>query len=288
MSDLASMPSAPRLGLLAGWGRFPVAVAEAAQRRGFEVFCLGIRDHADSEALRPICRDYREIGLARLGATIRYFRGRGITQATMAGKIHKVRLFQRFAWLKHIPDWKCLKTFYPHFIRGTRDRRDDTLLTAIVEAYAADGITLSPATDFAPELLVKLGHLAGPDLSESQQADIQFGWRIAKDLGRLDIGQTVAVKGQTVLAVEAIEGTDACIRRAGELCTSGGFTVVKVSKPQQDMRFDVPTVGMHTLDSLAAAGAKVLAIEAGKTILVDQQECLRRANDLRLTIVALD
>ncbi|MBM4002600.1 MAG: LpxI family protein [Planctomycetes bacterium] len=288
MNGIGSLPSAPRLGLLAGWGRFPVAVAEAAVRRGFDVFCLGIRDHADGEALRVICRDYREIGLARLGAAIRYFRGRGITQATMAGKIHKVRLFQRFAWLKHIPDWKCLTTFYPHFIRGTRDRRDDTLLTAIVEAYAADGITFAPATDFAPELLVKLGHLAGPALSESQQADIQFGWRIAKDLGRLDIGQTVAVKGQTVLAVEAIEGTDACIRRAGELCTSGGFTVVKVAKPQQDMRFDVPTVGMHTLDSLATAGAKVLAVEAGKTILVDQQECLRRADDLKLTIVALD
>ena len=275
-----------RLGLVAGWGRYPVVVAEAIRRQGFSVYCLGIRDHAAADELRAVCTDYHEVGLAQLGAAIRYFRQQGITLATMAGKIHKVRLFSRFHWLKHIPDWKCLKTFYPHFIAGRRDRRDDTLLLAVVDAYAKDGITFAPATDFAPELLVKPGSIAGPRLSEKQQNDVTFGWKIAKDLGRLDIGQTVAVKGQSVLAVEAIEGTDECIRRAGQLCTAGGFTVVKVSKPRQDMRFDVPTIGLGTLETLANAGASVLAIEAHKTVLVDESDFVCRANQLRISVVA--
>ena len=145
---------------------------------------------------------------------------------------------------------------------------------------------MTPATDFAPELLVQKGTLAGR-LTEKQNKDIAFGWEIAKQMGGLDIGQSIVVKDCAVLAVEAIEGTDACIRRAGLLCQSGGFTVVKVAKPKQDMRFDVPTVGVGTIETIHEAGGKVLAIESDKTIVLDQEGFEARARQLGITVVAV-
>ena len=144
-----------------------------------------------------------------------------------------------------------------------------------------------PATDFAPQLLVPAGQLTRRGPTAAQRQDIEFGWRLAKEMGRLDIGQSVAVQGQAIIAVEAVEGTDACIRRAGELCPQGGFTVVKVAKPHQDMRFDVPTIGVGTIESLIAAGAGALAIEAGKTIVVDRAQAVALADRHGLAIVAL-
>jgi DUF1009 family protein len=272
---------------VAGWGRYPIVVAQALQRQGQEVYCLGVRDHADP-SLQRCCHDYRPVGLARLGAAVRYFRRHGVTRATMAGKIHKVLLFQKFYWIKHFPDWEFARAFYPHFITLTRDRKDDTMLGTIVDAFAQRGIGIAPATDFVPELLVKYGQLSGRHLSHSQQKDIQFGWRLALEMGRLDVGQSVAVKGRAVLAVEAVEGTDECIRRAGRLCPAGGFTVVKVAKPQQDMRFDVPTIGLGTLQAMVEAGARVLAVEAGRTILIDEPEFVDFAQRHRISVVALD
>lgn len=275
-----------KIGLLAGWGRYPLVVAESLRAQGFEVYCLGIKDHADPR-MPALAADYREIGVGQLGAAIRYFRRRGVRQATMAGKLHKVLLFQRFAMWKHLPDWRAIRTFYPHWVSKTKDRKDDTLLLTVVEAFAEDGIHFAPATDFVPEMLVKPGNLTGRAPTRSQWLDIHFGWQLAKEMGRLDVGQSVAVKGQAVLAVEAVEGTDACIQRAGQLCPQGGFTLVKVAKPQQDMRFDVPTIGIHTVRNLVAAGAAVLAIEADMTIIVDEAEVVDFARRNRLTVVAL-
>jgi DUF1009 family protein len=227
--------------------------------------------------------------VARIGAHIRYFRRRGVTQATLAGKLFKDKLlFGRWGWLPLIPDLKTICMFFPYFILGHRDRSDDTLLAAIVEQYARDGIHMAPATDFAPELLAQPGTFTRREPTVAERRDIAFGWQLAKEIGRLDIGQSVAVKGRAVIAVEAVEGTDACIRRAGELCPQGGFTVVKVAKPQQDMRFDVPTIGRGTIESLVAAGASVLAIEAGKTIIVDQTDVIAAADQLGLAIVSLE
>lgn len=282
------MTKEQRIGLLAGWGNFPVAVARALKRQGYTVYCLGIRDHADP-ALADICDDFRMVGIAKLGAHLRYFRQRQVGLATMAGKIFKARmLFGRWGWVRHLPDWRCCRAFYPHFLTRSRDRTDDTLMTTLIEAYAEDGITFAPPTDFAPELLVKYGPLNGRQPSAAQWKDIRFGWRLAKDLGRVDVGQTVVVKGQVAIAVEAVEGTDECIRRAGELCPHGGFTVVKVAKPQQDMRFDVPTIGLRTLQTLVAAGGHLLAVEAGKTILVEENEVLSYAHRHRVIVIAVD
>ena len=275
-----------KFGLIAGWGRYPIVVAQSIKRQGLDVYCLGIRAHIDP-ALPPLCTDYREIGLGKLGQAIRYFRSRGIQRATMAGKIHKTILFQRFAMWKHLPDWRAARTFYPHWVSGKKDRKDDTLLLTIIDEFAKDGICFAPATDFVPELLVKPGNLTDREPNARQWQDIQFGWHLAREMGRLDVGQSVAVKGRAVLAVEAVEGTDECIRRAGQLCPQGGFTLVKVAKPKQDMRFDVPTIGILTVRELVQAGAGVLAIEADKTIIVDQDQVQDYARRHRLALVAV-
>ena len=279
-------PKSP-IGLVAGWGRFPVVVAHALKAQGYEVHCVGLRGHVD-ESLRKVCDSFVLSGVARIGAHIRYFHRRGVQQATLAGKIfkHKI-LLGRYGWLPLLPDIRTLRAFFPLFFLGKKDRKDDTLLNVVVEEFAKSGITMAPATNFAPELLAPAGTLTRRGPTAGEQLDIDFGWPLAKEMGRLDIGQSVAVKGRAVVAVEAIEGTDACIRRAGELCSQGGFTIVKVAKPQQDMRFDVPTIGQGTIQALLAAGGKCLAIEAGKTIIVDQAEVIRLADRHGLTIVAL-
>jgi DUF1009 family protein len=274
------------LAVIAGWGNYPLAVAEALKKQNRRIVGIGIIDHADPK-LADYCEQFDWIGIGGIGRAIRLCKRWGAQQAIMAGKLHKVMYYQPNWWIKHRPDWKCLKAFYPQLL-GFADRKDDTLLSALVNAFAAEGIAFQNVADIAPKLLVQAGHIAGKPLTAKQHKDVEFGWQIAKAIGGLDIGQSVCIKDQTVIAVEAIEGTDLCIRRAGELCTAGGMTIVKVAKPSQDMRFDVPTVGLKTLESIATAGGKVLAIEAGKTILLDQQEFIATARRLNVSVVALD
>ena len=275
-----------KVGLIAGWGRFPIVVAEKLKAQGHSVHCLGVKGHADP-ILRTLCDDYKPIGLAKLGAAVRYFQSHQIQHATMAGKIHKVVILKRLAFFRHLPDLLCLQTFYPHFITKSCDRKDDTMLGTIVNTFARFGIRFAPATDWVPELLIRDGQISGDSLSYGLRKDIEFGWDLANEMGRLDVGQSVAVKGQAVIAVEAIEGTDECIRRAGQLCPSGGFTVVKIAKPQQDMRFDVPTIGIGTLQTMVETKATTLAVEAGKTIILDEAEFIRFAQKHSITVVAL-
>jgi DUF1009 family protein len=277
-----------RVGLIAGWGRYPLVVAEAIKAQGHEVFCIALRNHADP-ALRDVCDHVQEAGVARMGGHIRYFKRHGVKLATMAGKLFKHKLlFGRWGWLGLAPDWRTVRAYLlPMCIRRSVNRNDDAFLSIVIDEYARDGIRFAPATDFAPELLVKEGPLTRRSPNATQWDDIRYGWMLAKELGRLDCGQSVCVKGRAVLALEAVEGTDECIRRAGALCKMGGFTVVKVAKPQQDMRFDVPTVGVGTIETLHAAGAGVLAIEADKTIVIDRAEVSALADRYGLTIIAL-
>lgn len=262
-------------------------VAQAVRQTGRPVICAAVRDHAEPK-IEKYCDEILWVGLGQLGSVLRHFRRYGVRQATMAGKIHKVRLFDGHVLWRHRPDWFCLRTFAPQILWGTKDSKDDTLLSAIVDGFARHEITFLAATDLAPDLLVKLGMIAGTPPKGKLLRDIEFGWEMAKELGRLDVGQSVAVKNQAVLALEAIEGTDECIRRAGQLCKAGGFTIVKVAKPQQDMRFDVPTVGVQTLEVMVEARASTLAIEAGKTILLDEPAVLEFARKHRLTILAIE
>lgn len=276
-----------RIGLIAGWGRYPLIVAEALRREGYQTYCLGVAGHADPELAR-VCHSFQYSGMTKFGAAIRHFKRHGVTEATMAGKIHKVELFQPWRWLRLVPDLRTIRMFIPHFLTRREDCRDDTLLGVVVDEFASEGIHFAPATDYAPELLVGSGQLTRRGPSARQWLDIEFGWKMAKELGRLDIGQSVAIRDRAVLALEAIEGTDACIRRAGELCRSGQFTVVKTAKPQQDMRFDVPTIGVGTLETMLEAGAQVLAVEAGRTIILGEPEVIEFANRNKLILVSLD
>ena len=271
-----------RIGLLAGSGRFPITFAHAARRQGYSVYCVGVLGMVDEE-LKEICAGFATTPLGRIGRAIRLFKRARVRQAVMAGKIEKVRLFQRFRWIRHAPDWRALHMLW-HY---ARDKKDDTLLLAVIREFARDGIEFASALDFCPELLVSHGFLTRRKPSPGQWKDIHFGWEIAKEMGRLDIGQTVVVCDQAVIAIEAIEGTDACILRSAELCPRGGFTVVKVAKPQQDMRFDVPTIGVQTLQSMHAAGARVLAVESDRTILLDAEEVLSLADKLGIAIVSV-
>jgi hypothetical protein len=278
-------PAQP-FGLLAGWGRYPLLIAEALKRQGRPLFCLGVLGQADPR-LGEICDDFRFLGLAKFGSAIRYFKRRGVREIAMAGKVQKRFMFQPWFIVRHLPDLRTLRAFAPHFFSAHRDNKDDSLLATVVDLFASEGIRFTPPTDYAPELLVKEGQLTRRGPNAAQMEDVRFGWRLAKEMGRLDVGQTVVVKNRAVLAVEAVEGTDECIRRAAQLCPAGRFTVVKVAKPQQDMRFDVPTVGLKTLQGIVAGGGSVLAVEADRTIIVDREELIDFADRNRLVIVAL-
>ncbi len=277
---------AAKIGLLAGWGRYPVVVAEALARQGYQTFCLGVKDHADP-ALAAMCTDFEWVGLAKLGQAINYFRRHGVRDVTMAGKIHKSVLFQPWAWLTHLPDLRTVRRFYKHFLIARNENNDDSLLTAVVKEFARSGIVFAPATNYAPELLVEFAQLTRRGPSTPERKDIEFGWKVAKEMGRLDVGQSICVRDRATIAVEAIEGTDLCIERAGQLCGGGSFTVIKVAKPKQDMRFDVPTIGLRTLETMSAAGARCLAIESSKTILLDKANAVRYADQHGIAIVTL-
>ncbi|MEQ8210559.1 MAG: UDP-2,3-diacylglucosamine diphosphatase LpxI [Lacipirellulaceae bacterium] len=279
-SDLAP------LGVLAGWGKLPLRVAEAAKDEGRPLVGLGVIDHADPK-LEALCDEFLWIGIGSVGKSIRFLRKHGVKEAVMAGKIHKAQFFRPGWWWRHRPDFKCLTAFSGQLLSGTKDRKDDTVMLTLIEAFAGAGIRFEAPTRFAPELLVKNGLVAGKAPSVRQRRDLDFGWNLAKSMGGLDVGQTVCVKNQAVLAVEAIEGTDLCIQRAGDLCGHSGFTVVKVAKPGQDMRFDVPTVGTQTLESIAKAGGNLLVVESEQTILLEAQEFYRTAKRLDISVVAI-
>ena len=273
------------IGLVAGWGRFPVLFAQKAKSLGLPVVCVGIRGMADRAALEPHCHRFYWSRLAAMGRPIRCFKREGVRRWTMAGKVFKVKIFSPGRWVTLLPDLRMLRFW---FFRRRRDNADDTLALGIIAEFARDGLECTSALDLCPELLVRPGVLTRRQPTAREQADIEYGWNLAKEMGRLDVGQSVAVHDRAVLAVEAIEGTDQAILRAGPLCRGRGFVVVKVAKPQQDMRFDVPTVGCDTIETLRRAGGRVLAIEAGKTIVLDQAQTIALADRYGLTIVALN
>jgi hypothetical protein len=283
VSDQSRRTDRKIIGLLAGSGRFPMVFAESAKRQGYEVACVGIR-HEASQELESLCSQFRFVGVSKLGGMIRAFKAMNAREIVMAGKVTKSVMHTPLRIVRLLPDLRFLKFWFGRL----RDKKDDSILLGVIAEFERDGLVFSSALDYCPELLVKQGILTKRTPTPAELRDVEFGWRLAKAMGGLDVGQSVCVKEQAVLAVEAIEGTDRCVERAGTLCRSGGWTLVKVAKPQQDMRFDVPTVGLSTVENLRRAGGRVLAIEAGKTIVIDQDDVIARANALGLSIVACD
>jgi UDP-2,3-diacylglucosamine hydrolase len=282
MHDVTTSAREP-IGLLAGWGKFPIAFAEKARAVGIPVVCVGLRDMASPD-LATLAHRFYWTGVAQLGRMIRCFQREGVSRVVMAGKVHKADILHK-PWkvVSLWPDWRTIRFW---FFRPRRDNRDDSLMLAIIDEFAGEGIRFESALQLCPELLVNPGVLTRRRLAPREEADVAFGWELARRMGELDVGQSVAVKELAVLAVEAIEGTDRMIARAGELCRSGGFTVVKVAKPRQDMRFDVPTVGTSTVETIHRAGGRVLAIEAGKTIILEQAATIALADRYGISIVA--
>ncbi len=269
------------LGIIAGAGRFPFMVADGARRAGLPVFIVALRGLADPR-LRQHADEFHWAGLAKLGRWIRLLSRRGARRAIMAGYVHKEVMYGRFRLLKLLPDWTSLKLWFFQL----PDKRNDTVLSAVAEVLQTNGITLEDATKYCADSLASAGHLAGPPPAPDRQKDLDFGWRIAKEIGRLDIGQAVAVKETEVIAVEAIEGTNRMIQRAGELCPRGGWCLIKVAKPNQDMRFDVPTIGPETIEMMHRHGADLLIIEADKTVIVDKGELVAAAARHNITVIA--
>ncbi len=277
------MTAAEPVGLLACAGRFPIAIAEKARECGIPLVCVGVEGMAAPE-LRALCAEYHPLRRMALGRISRSFVRAGVRRWAMAGKFHKVNLFRPWLWCRMWPDWRMLRFWYS---RARRDNKDDSILLGLIAELRKDGLDCVSALDLCPELLVREGHLTRRRPTAAEERDIRFGWELAKRMGDLDVGQSVMVRERAVLAVEAIEGTDLAIRRAGDLCGKAGFAVVKVAKPNQDMRFDVPTVGVTTIETMHAAGATVLAIEAGRTILLDEPRTLAMADRYGIAIASV-
>jgi DUF1009 family protein len=270
------------LGLIAGEGRLPFLVTDGARKAGLKVVCVGLADNAEP-ALADKVDVFYEVAIARPGSWIRKLKKYGVTRTVMVGRVAKNRLFTPRRILRYLPDWRAFRVYYWR-LRG-KDKRNDTLLNALAEELASGGIMLENSTMYCKEHLATAGAMTKTRPSQSVEGDIEFGWQIAKKLGELDIGQAVAVKEKEVIAVEAIEGTAQMIERVGQLCKSGGWTLVKTSKPNQDMRFDVPCVGPDTIRSLAENRGRCLVVEAGKTIIIDKPETIKLADQLGITIL---
>ena len=265
-----------KIGLIAGVGRLPVEFARAARGMGVHVIGVGVLPDVDPE-LAQVTHTYENINIAKLDRIFKVFKREKVTEITLLGKITKELVYAH----RELPDLRVLKIF-----SRIKNFSDDTLTLALVEELAAEGITVLDQTELLRPLMPAAGVLTNRKPTEAELADMRFGLNMAKKIGGLDIGQTVVVKNRAIMAVEAIEGTDACIRRGGQL-GRGGVTVAKSAKPKQDMRFDVPGVGPDTLDSMIEAGAVALVIEAGKTLVVDRETMVAKADQHGITIVAM-
>ena len=267
-------PTIDRIGLIAGSGKFPLLIAESAKRRGLKVIAVAHRGETMPELADKV-DEITWIGLGQFGHLLSAFKSREVRHALMAGAITKAKMFVNVK-----PDLKGLEVIGKLLIF-----HDDDILRAVARELEKEGINVVSSTDYLPELLVPSGCLTKRKPSKVEMDDIEFGWMVAKELGRLDIGHCVVVRRKTVLAVEAIEGTDTTILRGGALATEGGV-VVKVCKPNQDLRFDLPAVGISTVIAMSEVNASVLAIEAGKTLVFDKEEMIQLADNNSIAIVS--
>ena len=267
-----------KLGIIAGNGRFPFLVLDAARAQGYEVTIVAVTDEAFPELNQAAARQHAAIhwvSLGQLGRCLKVFETAGISRAVMAGQVKHAKLFGGI-----VPDWTAVSV-----LRSLMSKNTDSLIGAVVDVFSERGIEVIDSTFLLTPLLAPAGTLTERAPSDDEQRDLEFGYRIADAIAGLDVGQTIAVKHQAVVAVEAMEGTDEVIGRAGHLA-GPGVRVIKVAKPKQDMRFDVPVVGFATIKAMRVAGASVLSIDAGKTLLLDGEAVVASANEAGIAVVA--
>lgn len=267
-----------KVGLIAGIGNLPVEFMRAAQHEGYEVVVISVVTEGAPE-LQAEADAYYQISVFKSDTVIKTFLKEGVTDVTMLGKVTKEHLYKK---ITTIPDMRTIK-----LLNRLRNRKDDTIMLAIVEELEKEGLAVADQTKYIRSLMPPVGVMTMRKPTEVEQLDIEFGFTLAKQMGALDIGQTVVVKEQAAMAIEAIEGTDECIKRGGALGREGAV-VVKTAKPNQDVRFDVPAVGMKTLESMITGNCKVLAMEAKRTIFVEQEAVLQKANELGIVICAVE
>jgi len=265
----------PKLGIIAGSGRFPLLLANAARADGWEIVVFGVEDESLEPELLGSFKTVYRLRIEQVGRLIELLHEENIRDAVMAGKVIKRKILGDLK-----PDARTIRV-----LLKLKDHADDSLLGAVTRELESEGIHLHPSASFIKELLAPEGTLTGNAPTEKEWGDIRYGWRIAKEMGRVDVGQTVVVKDKAVIAVEAIEGTDEAIKRSGALA-GAGVVVVKVAKPQQDTRFDMPTVGLNTIESMISVKARVLAIEAGWTVLLDRNDTIKKADAAGIVLVS--
>jgi len=260
-----------KIGLIAGYGHFPLELAASLADAGFEVHTVAAREETSQE-IEKLSASTCWLHVGQIGGMIKAFKKSGVTQVVMAGKVRKLHLFRNFR-----PDLTAMKG-----LMRMKDRRDDSILNTIADLLAEGGLELIEQTLYAGDMLAGTGHLAGPT-AKKRYADMDFGFPQAKAIAGLDIGQSIVVQDQAVLAVEAIEGTDEAIKRGGEL-GSGKAAVIKVAKPNQDLRFDVPAVGPDTLEVMKASGCNLLAVEAGLTLMIERERFFALADRYGISV----
>lgn len=266
-----------RIGIIAGNGKFPFLALQGARDLGHDVTVVAVKEEAFPEletAARAAGADLHWVSLGQLGKCIKLLRSAGVARAVMAGQVRHVKIFSGI-----IPDLTLLSV-----LRRLKARNTDALISAVAEVMRDEGIELLDSTVFLSPLLAREGVLSSRPPTDQEQEDFQFGYRMADAIAALDIGQTIAVKDKAVVAVEAMEGTDEAIARAGQLA-GAGVRIVKVAKPNQDMRFDVPVVGVATIRAMRAAGASALSIDAGRTLVLDGEHVFASANEASIAIV---
>ncbi|MGB9031525.1 MAG: UDP-2,3-diacylglucosamine diphosphatase LpxI [Acidobacteriaceae bacterium] len=280
-----------KLGLIAGNGRFPFLLLDAARAHGTEVVVAAIKEETDPEMDARAAADagvhVHWLSLGELSRLIETFQREGVHQAVMAGQVKHKQIFSSIR-----PDWRLAK-----LLLSLRTRNTDMLLGAVAKVLGDEGIELIPSTAYLEPLLAQPGVLTARAPNENEERDITYGREMARGLAAFDLGQTVVVAAQACIAIEAMEGTDATIKRAGELMLSlgdpastldRGLTVVKVAKPKQDLRFDVPVIGIHTIETMRAAGATCLALEAHRTLIFDREAVRAEADAAGIAVIALE
>jgi DUF1009 family protein len=269
-----------KLVIVAGNGQLPFLVAKGARAAGVKVCVLGMRGQAAAE-LADWADRFEWVPLARLGRWIRSARKFGASEMILAGGVKKTEAFSAWRIGRYIPDWRALKIW---FWRARKDRRNLAVLGAIADELQEEGITVINSVKYCAEAMADEGVMTRRTPSKDVQDDIEFGWPLAMKIAEFDIGQSLAIRERDVIAVEGIEGTDAMIERAGTL-VKGGWILIKVAQPHQDMRFDVPTVGPETIERLKKYSAKALVIQAGKTIMIEKEKMIELADKYGIAIV---
>lgn len=271
------------VGLIAGSGELPMLVARGARAAGRPVVCVALRDAFDPR-LPALCDQFHEVGMVQIGRWIRLLRRGGVQQAVMVGGVRKTRMHDPLRLFRQIPDLRAAWLWYR---RLRHDRRNHAVLAALADELASCGVPLMDSTTFIQDHLASDGVMGAVQPGPDARGDVAFGWPLLRQLVELDVGQSMAVRDRDVIAVEAIEGTDAMIERAGSLCRAKGWTLLKTAKTAHDRRADVPTIGVATIERVAAAGCRCIALGTGQVILVDRPAVIAAADRLGVAIWGL-